>query len=183
MIKVCQRRTELALSPGKRKGLQAVSNPRGVIAAMAIDQRDALRGLFAAESKVAKDSVPRERLEEFKSIVVRALSPYASAVLLEPEYGLPAAAQRASSSGLLMAYEVSGYDPKVPGRFPRLLEDWSVRRLVAAGAHCIKVLLYYALSDAPEILDRKRVWVERVGSECAACDVPFFLEIVPYQAG
>jgi len=84
MIKVCQRRTELALSPGKRKGLQAVSNPRGVIAAMAIDQRDALRGLFAAELKVEKNSVPREQLEEFKSIVVRALSPYASAVLLDP---------------------------------------------------------------------------------------------------
>jgi len=23
--------------------------------------------------------------------------------------------------------------------------------------------------------------VERVGAECAGCDVPFFLEIVPYQ--
>src|SRR6266478_9816118 len=130
MIKVCQRRSELALSPGKRKGLQAVSNSRGVIAAMAIDQRDALRGLFAAELKVEKNSVPREQLEEFKSIVVPALSPYASAVLLEPEYGLHAAAQRASSSGLLMAYEISGYDPALPFRLPRLLEHWSVRRLV-----------------------------------------------------
>jgi tagatose 1,6-diphosphate aldolase len=82
-----------------------------------------------------------------------------------------------------MAYEVSGYDPKVPSRLPRLLEHWSVRRLVDAGAHAIKALLYYALSDAPEIQERKRVWVERVGSECAGCDVPFFLEIVPYQEG
>jgi len=82
-----------------------------------------------------------------------------------------------------MAYEVSGYDPEVPSRLPRLLEHWSVRRLVDAGAHCVKVLLYYALSDAPEIMERKRVWVERVGSECAGCDVPFFLEIVPYQDG
>ena len=116
MIKVCQRRTRLALSPGKRKGLQAVSNPRGVIAAMAIDQRDALRALFAAELKVAKNSVPREQLEEFKSIVVRGLSPYASAVLLEPEYGLHAASQRTPSSGLLMAYEESGYDRGDAGR-------------------------------------------------------------------
>src|SRR4029077_19422691 len=46
-----------------------------------------------------------------------------------------------------------------------------------------KVLLYYALSDAPEIQERKCVWVERVGAECAGCDVPFFLEIVPYQEG
>ena len=173
----------MRLSPGKRKGLKAVSDSRGVIAALAIDQRDALRSLFSAELKIEKSLVPRERLEDFKSIVVRVLSPHASAVLLEPEYGLRAAAQRAPSAGLLMAYEVSGYDPAVPSRLPRLLEGWSVRRLVDAGAHCVKVLLYYALSDAPEVLERKRLWVQRVGSECAGCDVPFFLEIVPYQDG
>ena len=173
----------MRLPAGKRKGLESVSDSRGVIAALAIDQRDALRKLFSVELGIEKQAVPRERLEEFKSIVVRALSPHASAVLLEPEYGLRAASQRASSTGLLMAYEVSGYDPDVPGRIPRLLEGWSVRRLLDAGAHCIKVLLYYALSDAPEIMDRKRAWVERVGSECAGLDVPFFLEIVPYQAG
>src|SRR5207237_8018988 len=90
---------------------------------------------------------------------------------------------RAKSSGLLMAYEVSGYDRKVPGRLPRLLEYWSVPKLLDAGAHCIKVLLYYALSDSPEIQSTKRAWVERVGSECAAHEAPFFLEIVPYQDG
>ncbi len=156
----------MRLSPGKRKRLEAVSDSRGVIGALAIDQRDALRSLFSAELKIEKSVVPREQLEEFKSIAVRVLSPHASAVLLEPEYGLRAAGQRAPSVGLLMAYEVSGYDPKVPSRLPGLLEHWSVRRLVDAGAHCVKVLLYYALSDAPEIQERKRVWVERVGSEC-----------------
>jgi len=171
------------LSPGKRKRLEFVSDSRGVIGALAIDQRDALRKLLSAELKIEKHAVPREQLEEFKSIVVRVLSPHATAVLLEPEYGLQAASKRAPSSGLLMAYEVSGYDPAVPSRLPRLLEGWSVRRLVDAGAHCVKVLLYYALSDAPEVLERKRLWVQRVGSECAACDVPFFLEIVPYQDG
>ena len=173
----------MRLSPGKRKRLEAVSNSRGVIGALAIDQRDALRSLFSAELKIEKSVVPREQLEEFKSIAVRVLSPHASAVLLEPEYGLRAAGQRAPPVGLLMAYEVSGYDHKVPSRLPRLLENWSVRRLADAGAQCVKVLLYYSLSDAPEIQERKRVWVERVGSECAGCDVPFFLEIVSYQDG
>lgn len=172
----------MELSVGKRKRLESVSDSRGVIAALAIDQRDALRKLFSAELE-EKQAVSRQQLEEFKSIVVRVLSPHASAVLLEPEYGLPAAGQRSRSSGLLMAYEVSGYDPNAAGRLPRLLEGWSVRRFVEAGAHGVKVLLYYALSDASEIMDRKRAWVERVGRECAGCDVPFFLEIVPYQAG
>ena len=173
----------MKLSVGKRIGLESVSDSRGVIAALAIDQRDALRKLFSAELRTEKQAVTREQLEEFKSMVVRFLSPHSSAVLLEPEYGLPAAKQRASACGLLMAYEVSGYDPSLPGRIPRLLEGWSVRRLLDAGAQGIKVLLYYALSDATEIMDRKRAWVEHVGSECAGCDVPFFLEIVPYQSG
>ena len=173
----------MRLSPGKRKRLEAVSDSRGVIGALAMDQRDALRSLFSAELKIEKSLVPREQLEEFKSIVVRVLSPHASAVLLEPEYGLSAAGQRAPSTGLLMAYEVSGYDPAIPSRLPRLLEGWSVRRLIDAGAQCVKVLLYYALSDAPEIQTRKRVWVQQVGAECADYDVPFFLEIIPYQDG
>ena len=173
----------MRLSPGKRKRLEAVSDSRGVIGALAIDQREALRSLFSAELRIEKGLVPREHLEEFKSIVVRVLSPHASAVLLEPEYGLSAAGQRAPSTGLLMAYEVSGYDSAIPSRLPRLLEGWSVRRLIDAGAQCVKVLLYCALSDAPEIQARKRVWVERVGAECTDCDVPFFLEIIPYQDG
>src|ERR1051325_2271311 len=127
-----ERRIEVKLSPGKRKRLESVSDSRGVIGALAIDQRDALRKLFSAELKIEKQSVPPEQLEEFKSIVVRVLSPHATAVLLEPEYGLRAAIQRAPSSGLLMAYEVSGYDSNVPGRLPRLLEGWSVRRLIDA---------------------------------------------------
>jgi tagatose 1,6-diphosphate aldolase len=171
------------LSLRKRKRLESVSDSRGVIGALAIDQRDALKSLFSAELKIEKEAVPREQLEEFKSIVVRVLSPHATAVLLEPEYGLRAAAERAPKSGLLMAYEVSGYDRDVPGRLPRLLGGCSVPRLLDAGAQCVKVLLYYALSDAPEIMERKRAWVERVGRECAGCDAPFFLEIVPYQAG
>jgi tagatose 1,6-diphosphate aldolase len=172
------------LSAGKRNRLEAVSNSRGVIAALALDQRDALRSLFAAEVKVEKSDVPGKQLEEFKSIVVQALSPHASAVLLEPEYGLEAAGRRHSSCGLLMAYEVSGYDRNVPGRLPKKLLNWSVRRVVeATKAHGVKVLLYYALTDTPEIQERKRAWVESIGAECAACDVPFFLEIVPYQDG
>jgi len=174
----------LRLSSGKRKRLEAVSDSRGVIAALAIDQRDALRSLFSAELKIEKSSVPHEQLEKFKSIVVRVLSPHASAVLLEPEYGLRAAVQRAPSSGLLMAYEVSGYDPQVPSRLPRLLEHWSVRRFGRrrrARHQGSAVLCLVPMHE--KYRSASGVWVERIGSECAGCDVPFFLEIVPYQDG
>ena len=75
------------------------------------------------------------------------MTPYASAILLDPEYGLPASMARAKNAGLLLAYENSGYDNTKPGRLPDLLDIWSVRRLAAAGADCIKILLYYTPYD------------------------------------
>jgi tagatose 1,6-diphosphate aldolase len=173
----------LKIPEGKRKGLERVANARGVIAALAIDQRSALRNLFAKAKGVDAGAVPGEWLVQFKEAVSRILTVEASAILLDPEYGLPAAKQRAKNAGLLLAYEKTGYDKTVPGRLPELLEHWSVRRLVEAGADCVKILLYYAPSSATEINDRKHAWVERIGAECVAAGVPFFLELVSYAEG
>jgi tagatose 1,6-diphosphate aldolase len=173
----------MKVSPGKRKGMQAVSNASGVIAAAAMDQRGSLKNSIAKEKGVDKKEVTAKMLEEFKTAVTRVLTPYASAILLDPEYGLPASMARAKNAGLLLAYENSGYDNTKPGRLPDLLDIWSVRRLVAAGADCIKILLYYTPFDAPDVNEIKHAWVERIGSECAAVDVPFFLEFVGYEEG
>ena len=175
--------SSVKISPGKWKGLQAVSNARGVIAALAIDQRSALRNLFAKATGIEPDGVPRESLEQYKEAVSRILTPLASAILLDPEYGLPAARQRAKNVGLLLAYEKTGYDKSVPGRLPRLLENYSVPRLIAEGADCVKVLLYYSPFSPPSINNQKHGWVERIGADCTAADVPFFLELVSYDDG
>ena len=171
------------LSPGKKRGLDAVADSRGVIAALAIDQRGALRGLFGKAIGVAPDAVPDEKLIQYKEAVSRVLTPHASAILLDPEYGLPAARIRAKTAGLLLAYEKTGYDKALKGRLPDLLEHWSAQRLVEAGADSVKLLLYYATSSEAAINDAKHAFVERVGAECAGCDVPFFLEVVTYAEG
>ncbi len=168
------------LSGGKRKGLEAVADSRGIIAALAIDQRSALRSLFSRAMGVEAADVPPEKLSQFKEAVSSILTPHASAILLDPEYGLPAAAKRAKNAGLLLAYEQTAYDKNVPGRLPRLLDGWSVKRLIEAGANAIKLLLYYSSRSSAEINDFKYTFVEKVGAECAASDVPFFLELVSY---
>src|SRR6185437_6923427 len=173
----------MKITPGKQKGLDAVSDSRGVIAAAAMDQRGSLKSAIAKEKGVDKNAVPPRMLEEFKTAVVRVLTPHASAILLDPEYGLPAAMARAKNAGLLLAYENSGYDNTRPWRLPDLLDIWSVRRLVAAGADCIKILLYYTPFDPPDTNEIKHAWVERIGAECTAADVPFFLELVGYEEG
>jgi len=173
----------MKITPGKQKGLKAVADSRGVIAAAAMDQRGSLKSAIAKEKGVDKKEVTPQMLEEFKTAVSRVLTPHASAILLDPEYGLPAAAARSKNAGLLLAYENSGYDNTRPGRLPDLLDVWSVHRLVGAGADCIKILLYYTPFDPPEINEIKHAWVERIGGECAAADVPFFLEFVGYEEG
>jgi len=54
------------------------------------------------------ESIPAKTLSEFKEHVSKILTPYASAILLDPEYGLPAAGKRDPRAGLLLAYEQTG---------------------------------------------------------------------------
>jgi tagatose 1,6-diphosphate aldolase len=172
-----------SFSAGKQKGLEAVADSRGIIAALAIDQRSALQNLFARAMGVEAANVPGENLTQFKEVVSSILTPHASAILLDPEYGLPAARKRAPGTGLLLAYEQTGYDKSVHGRLPRLLDHWTVQRLVDSGASAVKLLLYYSNRSSEEINDFKYAFVEKVGEECAAADVPFFLELVSYAEG
>jgi tagatose 1,6-diphosphate aldolase len=167
------------LTPGKLAGMKAVSDSRGVIAAAAMDQRGSLQKSLAKEKGLP--DVPESMLEDFKSIVTEVLTQYASAILLDPEFGLPAAKRRNKKAGLLLAYEQTGYDNNRPGRIPDLLNHWSVRRLKEAGADCIKVLIYYSPFDSKEINDEKHAFVERIGDECRGQDIPYFLEFVGYD--
>jgi tagatose 1,6-diphosphate aldolase len=173
----------MKITPGKQKGLKAVSDPRGIIAAAAMDQRGSLQSAIAKEKGIDKKDVTFDMMSEFKEAVLRILTPHASAILLDPEYGLIAAKKRAKNAGLLLAYEKTGYDNTRPGRLPDLLDEWSVRRLIEAGADCIKILLYYTPFDPPQVNEIKHAWVERIGAECTGLDVPFFLEFVGYEEG
>jgi tagatose 1,6-diphosphate aldolase len=101
--------------------------------------------------------------------------------LLDPEYGLEAAKHRADGTGLLLAYEQTGYDTTIKGRQPLLLPEWSVARIVEAGADAVKVLVYYDPDDDRSINEVKHAFVERIGAECSAYDIPFFLEVVSYS--
>ena len=56
-------------------------------------------------------------------------------------------------------------------------------RLKEAGADCVKILLYYSPYDPKDMNDKKHAWVERIGDECRANDIPYFLEFVGYEEG
>src|SRR6185437_10374561 len=100
----------MSISEGKLRHLKALSDTRGVIAAAAMDQRGSLQKTIAKEKGIDQKAVTHEMLSEFKVAVSKVLTPHASAILLDPEYGLDAAKARSKNAGLLLAYEHSGYD-------------------------------------------------------------------------
>jgi len=171
----------MSLSAGKLTHMKALSNKEGIIAAAAMDQRGSLQKSIASAKGVDAKAVTPEMMSEFKTAVTKILTPHATAILLDPEYGLDAAKARASNAGLLLAYEETGYDNSQPGRLPDLLPHVSVKRIVDWGADAVKILIYYTPFDDPGVNDIKHAFVERIGAECEFYQIPFFLEFVGYD--
>ena len=171
----------VTISEGKLKSLEAVSNEKGVITAAAMDQRGSLQKSIAKAKGVSEKEVTPAMMSEFKTIVTKILTPYASAILLDPEFGLPASRARSKNAGLLLAYEKTGYDATGAGRIPTFLDGYSAKRLREEGADCVKVLLYYSPFDDAKVNERKHQIMERIGKECEEEDIAFFLEFVGYD--
>ena len=167
------------ISSRKYQHLMNLADREQRINAMAIDQRQSLRKMIGdIDSSITDWDV----IVDYKKEVSSELTKYASAILLDSEYGLAAAGVRSEDAGLLISYEVSGYDKDEEGRLPNLLPELSVKRLKEYGVDAVKILLYYDVDESKEINDQKHAFVERVGSECLGEDLPFFLEIVTYDA-
>ena len=171
----------IKLSSAKVEHMNALSDERGVIAAAAMDQRGSLQSSIAAAKGIEKSDVADEMMSEFKTAVSAVLTPYASAILLDPQWGLPAAEARSAGTGLLLSYEASGYDNTRPGRRADLLPALSARRILELGGNAVKILIYYTPFEDQAVNDEKHAFVERIGAECAAVGVPFFLEFVGYD--
>ena len=157
-----------------------LSNGNQVIAALAIDQRGALKGLLAAAA--GGGGFANDILVDFIKVISSELTPYASFILLDAEYGVTASELRHADCGFIAAYEKTEYDASTPGRLPDLLPIWSAKRIKELCADAVKILLYYDVDDKPEINDIKHALVERIGSGCIAEDIPYFVEILTYDA-
>ena len=171
----------MSLSEGKVRHMTKLSNKDGVVAAAAMDQRGSLQKAIASAKGIPTEQVTPQMMTEFKTAVTKILTPHASAILLDPEYGIPAAKARSSNAGLLLAYEESGYDNTKPGRLPDLLPHVSAKRIKDWGANAVKILIYYSPFDDTQVNDIKHAFIERIGAECETHQIPFFLEFVGYD--
>lgn len=169
------------LSEAKRKRMQRLSAASGITGALAIDQRRSLRRLIADAAGVPFESIGDDQLVAFKETIAEVLSPHATAILFDTDYGMPGAAKRAQECGLLLAYEADGYENPRPHRMLALAPELSVERLAEKGADGVKVLLHYSPEDPAAANDEKLALIERIGAECEAVGLPFFLEPLLYD--
>lgn len=168
----------MKISKEKYENLKKLANDDGVIAALAIDQRGSMRKMVSSFDEKLNNV---EDISRFKSLVSENLTKYSSSILLDPIYGLKAAKVRDKNAGLLLSYEVTGYDKEDPERLPKLIDSWSGLRIKELGAEAVKILLYYDVDQDDKTNDKKKAFIERVGAECEALGLPYFLEILTYD--
>ncbi|MFM1525661.1 MULTISPECIES: tagatose 1,6-diphosphate aldolase [Helcococcus] len=165
----------MKISEKKFERLVKLSDDNKVIAALAIDQRGAMEKMVPNLEGEERTSF----IKKYKSAVAKELTKYSSSILLDPIYGIEAIKDVDENAGLLMAYEITGY--RDDNRQLELTPTLSARRIQELGADAVKVLLYYDVDDTDENNEPKKAEIERIGAECMALDIPFFLEILTYD--
>jgi len=172
------------ISSGKLRGITKLADANGRFKMMAIDQRGSMVQALADVLNTHKADVQYEDVASLKTLITRALSPNATAVLTDPIYGHPySITEIPRDVALLLAYEESGYVSEGSSQSERLsnpIENWSVAKAQRAGADAIKLLAYYHPDASPATLKHQQTFVRHVGDECEKHDLPFLLELVSY---
>lgn len=163
---------------GKELGLKAISNEQGVIFATAMDQRGSVGKMMQSFNS---DLEVEPSLKLFKKIISKELGAHSDSLLLDPEYGWEGAEALHSQTGLIMAYEKTGYDASEKGRLPNLVDDWAIQDLKKKNVSAVKLLVYYDHQEEESINLMKQALIKRTGDECRQNDMLFILEPVSYS--
>jgi tagatose 1,6-diphosphate aldolase len=145
----------------------------------AIDHRGALKRALNVNNPAA---VGYQDIVDFKLDLCRAIAPFASAILLDPEYGAGqaiAAGLLPASKGLLVSMEETGYSGDSTARITELLTGWSVKKAKRMGASAVKLLIYFR-PDLKDVASKQLDLVARLADQCIQEDIAFLVEPVSY---
>ena len=166
------------------KTLADIADDDGTFAIIAMDQRNTLRRMFDA---VGEEATP-EVMAQAKVDVAANLSPGATGLLLDPDFGVPAvreSGQLASTCGLLVAAE-----PSDRGNYngePRAhrMEEQNGRWVLDQGGDAVKFLvqvnaLRQAAPGEPDLVAEALEVVRAVVEDCQAAGMPSVIENLVY---
>ncbi|MBI3428798.1 MAG: hypothetical protein HY050_01805 [Actinobacteria bacterium] len=158
-----------------RRSLTKLARPSGALSMVAVDQREALRGMFAAHQST---SVTDSQLTQFKVDVARELSPYASALLVDQEFGIDAIVSQkvlAPNCGLIAAVDL--LVGPAGGAATNTAVDAAVdpRRMRDIGAVGLKFLVLWR-ADESAVMRQKLV--DEFNLYCEVSNLPSIIEVI-----
>ena len=142
---------------------------------VAVDQREALRGMFAAHQSTP---VPDSQLTQFKVDVARELSPFASALLVDQEFGIDAIIDQkalASSCGLIAAADLLVGPAGGAATDTAVDPDVDPIRMRDIGSVGLKFLVLWRNDESPE--SRLKL-VDEFNQLCAKSGLPSIIEVI-----
>jgi tagatose 1,6-diphosphate aldolase len=167
------------ISIGKLRGLQQLADSKGMMTMCAIDHRGALKRALNGKNPAA---VSYQEIVDFKLDLCQAMAPFASAILLDPEYGAAqaiAAGVLPGANGLLVSMEKTGYAGASTARITELLPGWDVKKAKRMGASAVKLLVYFR-PDLKDVASTQLDLVARLADQCIEEDIAFLVEPVSY---
>jgi sulfofructosephosphate aldolase len=168
---------ETAARLGRLRGLDMLSDTRGIFALAAVDHRDALGVAF---KDAGYETPPPERIAALKATIARALAPHATGLLIDVELGAPAIALGAPGPcPIVVPLEAQGYHDVSSGRVTTFLPGFSPAIARTLGATACKLLLPYRPDHEASAALQDDV-VRTALSGCHAEGLPLILEPILY---
>jgi sulfofructosephosphate aldolase len=158
-----------------RKPLTNLARPSGALAMVAVDQREALRGMFTPHQST---SVPDSQLTQFKVDVARELSPFASALLVDQEFGIDAIIDQKvlnSGCGLIAAADLLVGPAGGAATDTAIDPDVDPIRMRDIGSVGLKFLVLWRNDESPDV---RAKLVEDFNKICEISGLPSIIEII-----
>jgi tagatose 1,6-diphosphate aldolase len=167
------------LTAGTLWRMRRIADDGGFLTMLATDQRPPIERLVAAKRG---ETDPRHGdVAAVKRALISELGAHASAVLVDPLVGYPAAVDTLDPRrGLLVTLEHAVYEETAGGRRSGPIPHWSVEAIARLGADAVKVLAWYRPDAAGEVRLHQQQWVADVAAECRRHDLPFLFELLVY---
>lgn len=168
------------LTPGKLAGLRQITDAEGRFKVLAMDQSNSFKkSLRKLHEVVGRPAEPTyAEIRDTKVEMTQALSPLASALLLDVNFGLRQALSALSfpkTVGLIGRVEASK-NAGLPGDYE---PGWGVAQIKKMGCAAVKLLVYMDVED--ETATRGQMdFVKKVHKACAEQDILLMTEELSY---
>ncbi len=156
--------------------LNAIARESGGLAMLAVDQREALRGMLKASRGAA--TITDADMLEFKATATRILSPYASAVLIDREFALDAVVEQgaiAANCALIASADQFHPGNGLPVDRVTIDELSSPEHAAELGAKAMKLLVLWRSDEDPA---ERKALVDEFVARCHSANLLAIIEPV-----